>query len=207
MFDLSAACSQIIMAIHQIAQDRQFPILVALDGGSGSGKSTLASMLEQQLDCVVVQLDDFFAASVPDWEWDAFTVEERARDVFDWQKVRTEALEPLLAGQTARWHPFDFAAGLRPDGTYAMSQLWVEKEPAPVILLEGAYSSSPPLADLIDLQVLIDVPIVERHRRLEERENDKQFLNRWHLLWDNVEEYYFEKVMPKSSFDLVVTGT
>src|SRR5512147_677678 len=105
MFDLSEACSQVIMAIHQIAQDRQFPILIALDGGSGAGKSTLASMLEQQLDCVVVQLDDFFAASVPDWEWDSRSVSERASGVSDWQKVRTEALEPLLAGQTARWHP------------------------------------------------------------------------------------------------------
>jgi len=207
MFDFSEACDQIITAIHQIAQSHQFPILVALDGCSGAGKSTLASMLEQQMDCVVVQLDDFFAAYIPDRKWDSLTVQERAEDVFDWQRVRIEALEPLLAGQTAMWHPFDFAAGLRPDGTYAMSQQWVEKGPAPVILLEGAYSSSPKLADLIDLKVLIDVPIAERHRRLDEREKDKQFLKRWHLLWDNVEEYYFTEVMPKSSFDLVVTGT
>jgi para-aminobenzoate synthetase len=207
MFDLSEACSQIVAAINQLAQGRQFPILVALDGGSGAGKSTLASMLGRQLDCVVVQLDDFFAANIPDWEWDSFSMQERATKVFDWQRVRAEALEPLLARKAAKWHPFDFAAGLRRDGTYAMSQQKVEKEPASVILLEGAYSSHPQLADLIDLKVLIDVPITERHRRLEERENDKQFLKRWHLLWDNVEKYYFEKVMPKSSFDLVVTGT
>ena len=207
MFDLSRACDQITASIHQIAQSHPFPILVALDGGSGAGKSTLAYMLEQQMDCVVVQLDDFFAAHIPEREWDSLTVQERAEDVFDWQRVRIEALQPLLAGQTARWHPFDFAAGLRPDGTYAMSQQWVEKGPAPVILLEGAYSSNPELTDLIDLKVLIDVPIAERHRRLDEREKDKRFLKRWHLLWDNVEEYYFEKVMPETSFDLVVTGT
>jgi uridine kinase len=207
MFDLSEACDQIITAIHQIAQSHQFPILVALDGGSGAGKSTLACMLEQQIDCVIVQLDDFFAANIPDGEWDSFSVQERATKVFDWQRVRVEALEPLLARKPAKWQPFDFAGGLRPDGTYAMSQQWIEKGPAPVILLEGAYSSSSKLADLIDLKVLIDIPIAERHRRLDEREKDKQFLKRWHLLWDNVEEYYFEKVMPKSSFDLVVTGT
>ena len=206
MFDLSEACSQIVTVIDRRAQDRQFPILIALDGGSGAGKSTLASMLEQQMDCVVVQLDDFFAAHIPDREWGSLTVQEKAENVFDWQRVRTEALKPLLAGQTARWHPFDFAAGLRLDGTYPMSQQWVEKGPAPVIFLEGAYSSSSKLADLIDLKVLVDIPIAERHRRLDEREKDKQFLKRWHLLWDNVEEYYFTEVMPKSSFDLVVTG-
>lgn len=207
MFDFADACPQIVTTANRILQTRPSPILIALDGGSGSGKSTLASILEQKMDCVVVQLDDFFAANIPDWEWDSFSVQERATKVFDWQRVRAQALEPLLAGQTARWHPFDFAAGLRLDGTYAMSQQWVEKEPASVILLEGAYSSGPQLTALIDLKVLIDVPIVERHRRLDERENDKQFLKRWHLLWDNVEEYYFEEVMPKSSFDLVVTGT
>ena len=75
MFDLSKACSQIVAAINQIAQGSQFPILVALDGGSGAGKSTFASMLEQQLDCVVVQLDDFFAADIPDRDWDSWTKE------------------------------------------------------------------------------------------------------------------------------------
>jgi len=73
-----------------------------------------------------------------------------------------------------------------------------------VIVLEGAYSASPPLADLIDLRVLVNVPVRERHRRLDERERDKSFLQRWHLLWDAVEEYYFSEVMPESAFDLIV---
>jgi uridine kinase len=206
MFRLVEACSQILTAINRVSQTRHSPILVAIDGGSGAGKSALASMLEQKIDSVVVQLDDFFSANIPDWEWDVRSIPERARDVLDWQRLRAEALEPLLAGKTARWHPFDFAAGLRSDGTYAISKEYVEKQPAPVIILEGAYSSSPEIADLVDLAVLIDVPVLERHRRLEKREEDKRFLQRWHSLWDEVEGYYFSKVMPKSSFDLVVSG-
>src|SRR5215204_4509353 len=163
MLDLEKACSQIKDEIKDISQNYPSPILVALDGGSGSGKSTLAALLGKQMDCVIVQLDDFFAAHIPDWQWDSKSVAERVRDVLDWQRVRSEALEPLLAGQTARWHPFDFQSGLRSDGTYGMSSKWVEKQPAPVIVLEGAYSASPPLADLVDLKVLVDVPIRERH--------------------------------------------
>jgi uridine kinase len=207
MFGFEEACSHILIAIQRISHIRHSPILIALDGGSGAGKSTLASMLEQKLDSVVVQLDDFFSANIPDWEWDARSVQEKVWDVFDWQRLRADALEPLLASKTARWHPFDFAAGLRPDGTYAISQQLVEKQPAPVIILEGAYSSSPEIADLIDLKVLIDVPVSERHQRLDKREADKQFLQRWHMLWDAVEEYYFTEIMPKSSFDLVVSGS
>ena len=198
MFELTEACSQILTY--------KSPILVTLDGGSGAGKSTIASKLSQTLDCVVVPLDDFYAAGIPDWEWDTRSVSERLRDVFDWKRLRTEALEPLLAHQPARWYPFDFASGLQPNGTYAISTQALERQPAPVILLEGAYSSNSKLADLIDLKVLIDVPVRERHRRLDQREHDKQFLKRWHALWDVVEDYYFSEVMPISAFDIVVHG-
>lgn len=199
------ACQAILDAIQRRTQHRQSPLLVALDGGSGAGKSTLAARLEQHIAAVVVPLDDFFAAHIPDWEWDMRSVAERARDVFDWQRVRADALEPLLAGRRAIWYPFDFAAGLRPDGTYAVSKQAVERHPAPVILLEGAYSASPALADLVDLAVLVDVPAPERHKRLAKRE-DHDFLQRWHARWDAVEEYYFTDVRPRSSFDLVVLG-
>jgi uridine kinase len=199
------ASQTIRVAIHRRIQHRRAPLLVALDGGSGAGKSTLAARLEQEIAAVVVPLDDFFAAHIPDWEWDMRSVAERARDVFDWRRVRTGALEPLHAGRPAIWHPFDFAAGLRPDGTYAMSEQAVERHPAPVIILEGAYSASPALADLVNLAVLVDVPSAERHKRLAKRE-DQGFLQRWHARWDDVETYYFTEVRPRSSFDLVVLG-
>jgi para-aminobenzoate synthetase len=203
MYELTEACTQIVIAINQILTD-QSPVLVALDGGSGAGKSTIASRLAQEVDCVIVPLDDFYSADIPDWEWDARSPSERLTDVFDWKRLRREAIEPLLAHQTARWYPFDFVSGLRSDGTYAISQDAVVKQPAAIILLEGAYSSSPQIADLIDLKVLIDVPVLERHQRLAKRETDKQFLQRWHAIWDVVEAYYFSGVMPKSAFDIVL---
>jgi len=159
----------------------------------------------QNIHAVVLPLDDFFAAHIPDWQWEAFSIPERAEHVFDWQRVRNDALEPLLANQRARWYPFNFAAGLRPDGTYALSTHSVERQPAPVIMLDGAYSASPQLADLVDLAVLIDVAVPERHRRLAAREHGP-FLQRWHAVWDAVETYYFTEVRPKASFDLVVSG-
>ncbi|MCK4961542.1 MAG: hypothetical protein KAS19_03605 [Anaerolineales bacterium] len=59
------------------------------------------------------------------------------------------------------------------------------------------------LGDLVDLTILVDVSIDERHARLASRE-DKDFMDRWHKIWDPVEKYYFTQVRPKSSFDLVV---
>jgi uridine kinase len=201
---MADAAQTILVEIARRTDHRQAPLLIALDGGSGAGKSTLAALLERQMDAVVVPLDDFFAAHIPDWQWEAFSVPQRAERVFDWQRVRTDALEPLLANRSARWYPFDFAAGLHPDGTYALSTHSVERHPAPVIILDGAYSASPAIEDLIDLTVLIDVPSAERHRRLAQRE-DASFLRRWHAVWDDVEQYYFTEVRPAASFDLVVS--
>jgi uridine kinase len=202
---LADAAQKILAEIERRTDHRQAPMLIALDGGSGAGKSTVAAMLGQNIHAVVAPLDDFFAAHIPDWQWEAFSIAERATHVFDWQRLRNDGLEPLLANRIARWYPFDFAAGLRPDGTYALSTHSVERQPAPVIMLDGAYSASPQIADLVDFAVLIDVSVPERHRRLAAREHEP-FLQRWHAVWDAVEAYYFTEVRPKASFDLVVSG-
>ena len=118
--------------------------------------------------------------------------------------MRSEALEPLLSARAARWYPFDFAAGLRPDGTYGMKTSYVEVEPAPVILLDGNFSTGPQLVDLVNLTVLVEVPDIERQARLAKRQ-DPSFLLEWHARWDAVEEYYYTSVRARESFDLVVT--
>ena len=205
MSDLNLACNTIVAGIQRLMVNRHTPILVALDGGSGSGKSILASLLEKALDAALIHGDDFFAADIPDAEWDTRTIEERARDAIDWRRLRAEALEPLLAGRPAKWHPFDFEAGLRADGTYAMRTDYVEREPKAIILLDGAYSARPELADLVALSVLVDVPVDVRHARLAARE-EASFLSAWHARWDAAEAYYFTHLRPISSFDLVVTN-
>ena len=179
---------------------------MALDGGSGAGKSTLAVAIAQTLDAALIQSDDFFAADIPETDWDKRTPAQRARDCIDWRRLRRETLEPLLAGLVARWHPFDFEAGLRPDGTYGTSQHYVERQPKDIILLDGAYSTRPELADLIHLSILVEVPPELRYARLIPRE-DADFLQAWHARWDAAEAYYFTHIRPKHAFDLVVINT
>jgi para-aminobenzoate synthetase len=70
-------------------------------------------------------------------------------------------------------------------------------------MLDGAYSSRPELADVIDLSVLIECPDAARRLRLVEREGEA-FMQRWHALWDVAEDYYFRHVRPAEAFDLRV---
>lgn len=200
---MNSAVDTIIAIIQKRMSNGKTPVLIALDGGSGAGKTTLALMIANRLNATVIHMDDFYAAQIPTAEWEARTSEQRAADVIDWRRLRAEALGPLLAGKSARWHAFDFES-LHHDGSYPLRTDWVEVPPADVILLDGAYSSRPELADMIDLSVLVDVPIAVRHARLAARESS-HFLESWHALWDVVEGYYFTDVRPKESFDVVVT--
>jgi uridine kinase len=77
---------------------------------------------------------------------------------------------------------------------------WITRDPASVILLEGAYSAGPQIADLVDLSVLVDVPLAERHARLAAREK-AGFLAQWHARWDAVEAYH----LGRTSFDVLVS--
>jgi para-aminobenzoate synthetase len=194
----------IVAEIRRRAAGRTTPFLVAIDGGCGSGKSTLAAMIVAEVNAALVTSDDFFAAHISDEGWDARTPAERAADAIDWRRLRAEVLEPLLAGERASWHAFDFESGTRPDGSYRMRSDVVSVEPAAVIVLDGAYASRPEFGDLVDLSVLVDVPVSERHRRIAARD-DAEFVAGWHARWDAAEEYYFSAVRPAGSFDLVVS--
>jgi uridine kinase len=178
-------------------------LIVAVDGRSGSGKTTLSQAVAQILDAAVVPCDDFYAAGISDAEWDRRTPEQRAEDAIDWRRLKREALDPLRMGQPARWYGFDFVAGRRPDGTYSLQSTPTRRAPKPVVLLDGAYSARPELADILDLSVLVEASAATRQARLEAREVP-EFLEQWHTRWDAAEEFYFAHVRPPSSFDLVV---
>lgn len=194
----------ILQEIERLRRKLRTPIVVAVDGGSGAGKTTIAERLMRFTETALVPLDDFYQTVIPESEWPQKTIEQRLNGVFDWSRVRSEALEPLRAGRPGRWHPFDFTRGLGKEGTYNLKKEVTEVVPTSTILVEGSYSASPPLRDLIDLAVLIHVQNGRRHLRTVARGDDTEFLDKWHAIWDAVETHYFQHVCPPESFDLVI---
>ncbi len=184
-------------AVRQRLPGRGAPLLVALDGGSGAGKSTVAGALAELFSATVVDGDDFYAGGTS-VEWDARTPAANADHCIDWHRLRAEALEPLLGGVSATWHPYDWNG---PGGLLATTRTC---QPSSVVILDGAYSSRPELADLLGLAILVDAPAGERHRRVVGR--DSPMDDSWFARWDAAERYYFTYIRPASAFDLVVSS-
>jgi uridine kinase len=190
--------AELIDKIRSLMSGRTKPLLIALDGRSGVGKSTMAQAIAQEIGGIVVVGDDFFLGG-PDSEWDLRSTEAKVADCIDWRRLRKEALEPLLAGRPASWHPFNFISGL------GLSKEVIERKPAAVIILDGAYSCRSELADIVDLSVLIEMTDDKlRRKRLLAREGH-DFMTQWHKRWDAAEDHYFSQVTPRAAFDLIIT--
>ncbi len=191
--------SKLASRIRELAEGRSEPLLVALDGRSAAGKSTLAAQVAPLVKACVIDGDDFYSGGTAA-TWDAMSAAEKVDHCIDWRRQRP-VLELLARGETASWHPYDWE---RDDGSLA-PQL-ITCDPAPVVILDGAYSARPELADLLDLRVLLDAPADLRKARLIQREGEG-YREEWNARWDDAEEWYFGKVMPAETFDLVLTAT
>jgi uridine kinase len=196
--NLKSAADKVVFEISRLLK-RKNPVLVALDGRSGTGKSTIAQVIASRVEGIIVLGDDFYSGGNDD-AWSGFSAKEKVDKVIDWQRMRAQVLEPLLAKKPASWHPLDFKPEI---GWIGWKDETVKLEPVPVILVDGVYSARPELSDLVDLAVLVEADDEVRRKRLVIREG-QSFMDRWHKLWDSAEDYYFTHICPRSSFDIVV---
>jgi uridine kinase len=173
------------------------PLLVALDGRSGAGKSTLARQVAARTAALVIDGDDFYRGG-DDAFWGARDAAEKVDLVIDWRRQRS-LLTKLGRGESVRWQPYDWEAD---DGRLGAA---ISAGPAAVVILDGAYSARPELADLFALRVLLDVPRPVRRQRLLQREGER-YRAEWEARWGEAEDLYFETLLPPGSLDLVLDG-
>jgi len=189
---------QLVDAIELRAQELgDQPVLVGLDGRSGSGKSTLAGAVADAMPSVAVVKGDEFYTGGPQEEWDGRSAEEKSSLVIDWRR-QLEVIEALGRGEAARWFCYDWEAF---DGRLA-DELTVTP-PADVVVLEGAYSCRPELAQCLDLTVLLQMDNDARLGRLLARDG-QAYRDDWLGRWTEAEDHYFSVVRPPRSFDLVL---
>ena len=153
-------------------------VTVAIDGNCPSGKTTLAGRLEENYDCNVFHMDDFFLRPV---QRTPARFAEIGGNV-DYERFRQEILVPLKNGKPFSYRPFDCS-------TFTLAAP-VTVVPKRLNIIEGTYSHHPYFGDPYDLKVLLTVtPELQRERILQR----PAFLHRrFFEEWIPMENRYFE---------------
>ncbi len=182
----AAAGRRVTRAAARWRPGRAGVLIVAIDGHGASGKSTIAAAAAEATGAALVHTDDFFQPG---------GAGRGLGQYYDWRRLRAQALEPLRARRSATFRRFDWERGSGLGGLVTVS-------PAGLVLLEGVFSASPQLADLVDRAVFVDTPERERLRRLRGRIAPEE----WDDDWLTAEQAYFGLTRPPASFDLIVSG-
>jgi len=174
-------------------QSEQGPVRFFLDGPSGTGKTTLAETLSRLYHCPVYHMDDYF---LPRERKTRQRLAAPGGNV-DYERFRTEILDPLTAGRPIRWRPYDCQSGC----------LGEERTdpPQPLTIIEGVYSCHEALRDAATLKVLLRLPLHDRLERIRERSGEALY-QRFVREWIPLEDAYFRHMAPESVFDWIVDG-
>ncbi len=166
-------------------------VLLAIEGGSASGKTTLGKTLEAFYDCTLVHMDDFFLRP-----------EQRSAERFsqiggniDWERFLSEVLQPISNGKPTEFRRFDCSS-------MSLSEK-VTLEQKKLIVVEGAYSMHPNLAEYYDLSVFLDISPQLQSERIRSR-NSSQMAKRFFEEWIPLENTYFAATDIKHRCDITV---
>lgn len=132
-------------------------VLVAIDGNCTAGKTTLAALLQQEYDCNLFHMDDFFLQP------HQRTVQRYAEigGNVDYERFRAEVLMPLKQGSSFTYRPFNCK-------TLEFSPE-VAVMPKQLNIIEGSYSLHPYFEDPYDLKVFLSVTEAIQIQRVKER--------------------------------------
>ena len=167
------------------------PVIAAIEGGSAAGKTTAAEVLQKLYGCPVLHMDDFFLRP-----------EQRTPQRFaepggnvDRERFLEEVLLPLRSGRPAAYRRYDcHSQTILPA---------VEVAPAPLILVEGAYSCHPALRQHYDLTAFLRIGPELQRRRIEKR-NTPELQKLFFEVWTPMEQRYFDAFSIPAGCDLIL---
>lgn len=166
------------------------PVLMAIDGGSASGKTTLGEALRERFETTVFHMDDFFLRP-----------EQRTKERFeepggnvDRERFLEEVLLPLSHGEEVTFRRFDC--------TSFTLEVPTTVERKPLVVVEGAYSMHPELAEYYDFKVYLDIDKTCQKERVIKRSPEKA--ERFMTEWIPMEEKYFQAMEVRNRADMVI---
>ncbi|HLH67988.1 MAG TPA: uridine kinase [Candidatus Dormibacteraeota bacterium] len=186
----------LVARIHALPR-RRLTLMIGVDGPRGAGKTTFTralAALDPGLD--IVQVDDFWLPRAQRrQERGEAPAEEVAADV-DWRRLRAHVLMPLGRDQPARYQRYDWA-------TDSLAE-WRMVPVGGILIVEGLYACSRPLAGFYDFRIWVDAPLEVRRSRGPGRDGEGEETRR---RWLRAEDAYLASQNPAAQADLRVDGS
>ena len=163
--------------IDQLLNERD-RVMVAIDGNCAAGKTTLSAVLENEYDCNVFHMDDFFLRP------EQRTAERYAQPGgnVDYERFQDEVLQPVLKGIDFSYRPFSCK-------TFSFCEP-IAVTPKRLTIVEGTYSLHPYFGDVYDWKVFLAVDAQLQRSRILER--PKHVQERFFSDWIPMEQQYFD---------------
>lgn len=191
-----------IQRIAKLAQTRCQPgqlLIIAVDGCGGAGKSSLCQALVREIELwttpQLLPLDDFYQPISTSQTLQLGEFEAR-QAYFDLQKFHDSILQPLTQGHSVCYTPYHWV-----DGASTSS---VELKPSGVLIVDGVFSYSKLLRNLVHLSVFVDAPRNIRKKRLLARpQMDTQWVNHW----QRIESWHHQYENTSKDAEFLLSGT
>jgi uridine kinase len=157
-------------------------VFVGIGGHGASGKSTLAKRIAEEVDDTLIVATDSF------WNGSEFELD----------RLRTEVVDVLLAGEVAHYDEWDWASKeLRPGRSVV---------PAGVVIIEGVCALHQMFRNDLAVRIWIDTPSDVRLARGIERDGEGS-RSTWVDVWMPNEAAYVRRDDPVTCAHVIVDGT
>jgi uridine kinase len=166
--------------------------IIAIDGNCAAGKSTLAATIQEEYDCNVFHMDDYYLPLHK-------KTKERLNEVggnVDRERFKEEILDKIRSDESFIYKIYD----CKGQSLHPSERIYLKK----LNIVEGVYSMHPELAGFYDLTVFLTIGEAEQSRRLSVREDPKIY-ERFIREWIPLENRYFKELRIKDTCDLILT--
>ena len=190
---------QRIAKLAQLRYQKDQRLIIAVDGCGGAGKTTFCQALAAEIEVwaqpQVLSLDRFYHPLTATQRSQLQQTQARQAyfDVIEFQK---NVLTPLSNSLKVSYKPYDWLDG-------ETDQL-VEIPPTGVLLIDGVFSFSKPLREMIDLSVFVDTPMPLRKQRLIAR---PQLDTDWVNHWQSTECWHHQHEQTAEAVEFVLQGS
>lgn len=172
-------------------ENKNRPLIIAIDGRCASGKSFLAKLFEKTFFCNVFHMDDFF---LPFDMKTSKRLQEPGGNVH-YERFYEEVLTGLQKHEAVTYRPYDCSKGMLGEP--------IHKEFKNLTFIEGSYSLHQALEKAYDYKIFLTIdPKVQQKRIL--KRNGERMLKNFISKWIPMEENYFSTLGIQAKCELVI---